>query len=109
MVVAVMVVAASGGASVVVVFVMVVVMVDVGHRAVFFCRFWKPHYAGEVLPNFLIEPVCFFFAEKSSLEPSRSTSATPIVFFAAAGLPTPRCLAIAPTRHGPASLTPPPP
>ncbi|XP_062188935.1 uncharacterized protein LOC133892263 [Phragmites australis] len=47
--------------------------------------------------------------EKSQSERRRSTSATPIAFLAAAGLPALRRLATAPTRHGPASLTPPPP
>jgi hypothetical protein len=51
----------------------------------------------------------FFFAEQSPLEPSRSTSATSVVFLVAAGLPAPRRLITAPIRHGPASLTPPPP
>jgi len=36
-------------------------------------------------------------------------SRNPIVFVAAAGLPAPRRLATAPTRHYPASLTAPPP
>ena len=68
------------------------------------------HYrVGEVLSKFSIKPVCSFFAEKSPLEPSRSTSATPIVFLATAGLPALRCLATAPTLHSPASLTLPPP
>jgi hypothetical protein len=46
------------------------------------------------------------FAEKSPLEGTRST---PIVFVSAAGLPAPRRLTTAPTRHFPASLSPPPP
>ena len=28
-------------------------VVNVGLRAVLFCKLWKPHRAGEVLPNFL--------------------------------------------------------
>ena len=40
---------------------------------------------------------CLFFTEKI------------LVFLATAGLPAPRRVATAPTRHSPASLTPPPP
>jgi hypothetical protein len=81
---------------------------NVGHRAVVFCRYSKPPRAGEVLPKFLIDSIIFisFFAEKSPLKRSRST---PIVFLDVAGLPAPRRLATAPTRHGSASLTPPAP
>ena len=62
----------------------------------------------EVLLKFCIDSFMFlFFAEKSPLERSRSTSVTPIAFLAAVGLPAPRRLATAPTRPGPASLTPP--
>jgi hypothetical protein len=46
------------------------------------------------------------FAEKS---PSEGTRSTLIVFISAAGLPAQRRLATAPTRHYPASLSPPPP
>jgi hypothetical protein len=55
--------------------------VDVGHRAIVFCRFLKPPHAGEVLPKFLIDNIIFsfFFAEKSPSERSRST---PVVFLA---------------------------
>jgi hypothetical protein len=68
------------------------IRVNVSHRAVtFICRFWKPPRAGEVLPNFFVDRLVYFFAE---------------VFLAAAGLPR---VATAPTRHSPTSLTPPPP
>jgi hypothetical protein len=48
--------------------------------------------------------MCLFSGE-DPLEASRST---PIVFLGAAGPPAPLRLAIAPTRHDPASLTPSP-
>ena len=68
------------------------ICVDVSHCVVsFICRFWKPPRAGEVLPNFFVDILVYFFAE---------------VFLAAAGLPR---VATAPTRHSPTSLTPPPP
>ena len=71
------------------------ICVNVSHRAVnFICRFWKPPRAGEVLPNFFVDILGYFFAE---------------VFLAAAGLPAPRRVATAPTHHSTASLTPPPP
>ena len=69
--------------------------VNISHRAAtFICRFWKPPRAGEVLPKFFIDRLVYFFAE---------------VFLAVAGLPAPRRVATAPTRHSPASLTPPSP
>jgi hypothetical protein len=79
--------------------------VDVGHRTVVFCRYSKPPRAGEVLPKFLIDSIIFlsFFVEKSPSERSRST---PIVFLSVAGLPAPRRLTTAPTRHGSSILTP---
>jgi hypothetical protein len=83
--------------------------VDVGHRAVICeCRPSYRCFFGEVLPKFLIDSIIFlsFFAEKSPLKRSRST---PIVFLSVAGLPAPRCLATAPTRHGSTILTPPSP
>jgi hypothetical protein len=82
--------------------------VNVGHHAVVFCRYSKTPRAGEVLPKFLINSIIFsfFFAEKSPLKWSRSTS---IVFLDVAGLPALRRLATAPTRHGFAILTPPAP
>jgi hypothetical protein len=82
--------------------------VNVGYRAVVFCRYSKPHRAGEVLPKFLIDNIIFLslFAEKS---PSKRSRSTPIVFLGVAGLPAPRRLATALTRHGSASLTPPAP
>jgi hypothetical protein len=46
---------------------------------------------------FVLTDLCFFFTEKI------------LVFLAAAGLPAPRHVATAPTRHSPTSLTPPPP
>jgi hypothetical protein len=71
------------------------ICVDVSHCVVIFiCRFWKPPRAGEVLPNFFIDRLVYFFAE---------------VFLAVAGLPAPRRVATAPTRHSTASLTPSPP
>ena len=51
----------------------------------------------------------FFMQVKELSERSRSTLATPIVFLGVAGLPAPRRLATAPTRHRPASLIPPTP
>ena len=61
----------------------------------------KCHAYVQLAQNFQLSPyVLFFFAEKSPSEPSRSISVTPIVFLATAGLPAPRCLATAPTRHG---------
>jgi hypothetical protein len=38
--------------------------VGVSHRAVSFCRFWKPPRAEEVLPNFFVDRLVVFFAEK---------------------------------------------
>jgi hypothetical protein len=71
------------------------ICVDVSHCVVsFICRFWKPPCAGEVLPKFFIDRLVYLFAE---------------VFLAVAGLPAPRRVATASTRHSPASLTPPPP
>jgi hypothetical protein len=71
------------------------ICVDVSHCVVsFICRFWKPPRAGEVLPKFFNDRLVYLFAE---------------VFLAVAGLPAPRRVATAPTRHSPASLTPPPP
>jgi hypothetical protein len=71
------------------------ICVDVSHHAVtFICRFWKPPGAGEVLPNFFVDRLVYFFAE---------------VFLAATGLHAPRRVVTAPTRHSPASLTPPSP
>ena len=86
------------------------IYVHVGHRAVgFLASFENLTVQGSCCQNFVLIVLCFFFAEKSPSEQSRSTSVTPIAFLAAAGLPAPRRLATAPTRHGPASLTPPPP
>jgi hypothetical protein len=39
----------------------------------------------------------------------RRTCPTPVIFLVVLGLPAPRRLATAPSHHGPASLTPPPP
>ena len=68
--------------------VLVDVCVVAGHRADdFFCRFWEPHRAGEVLPNFFLEMTVFsYFAEKSEsgVAPCR------------AGLPAQRRLTTAP-------------
>jgi hypothetical protein len=50
-----------------------------------FVCFWKPPRAGEVLSIFLLTDLCFF-AE---------------VLLAVVGLPAPRCVATAPTRHSP--------
>jgi len=43
-------------------------VVNVGLRAVLFCRLWKPHRAGEVLPNFLTNTnmLPFYIAEDPS-------------------------------------------
>ena len=46
---------------------------------------------------FVLIDLCFFFTEKI------------LVFLATAGLPAPRRVATAPTRHSPASLIPPSP
>ena len=87
------------------------IYVHVGHRAVgFLAGFGNLTVQGRCCQNFVLTVLCFFFfVEKSPSERSQSTSVTPIAFLAAAGLPAPRRLATAPTRHGPASLTPPPP
>jgi hypothetical protein len=60
--------------------------VNVGHRAIVFCRYSKPSRAGEVLSKFLINSIIFlsFFTEKSPLKWSQSTS---IVFLGVVGLP----------------------
>jgi hypothetical protein len=74
------------------------------------CRLWKPHCAGEVLPKFSIDSLMFlFFCKEETVEAEPEYLGGPIVFLAADGLPALLCLAIAPTRHGPTSLTPPPP
>ena len=87
------------------------IYVHVSHRAVgFLVGFGNLTVHGRGYRNFVLTVLCFFFfVEKSPSERRQSTSATPITFLAAAGLPAPRRLATAPTRNGPASLTPPPP
>jgi hypothetical protein len=66
------------------------IYVVVGLRADVFYRFWEPPRAGEVLPKFSVDTNQFLFV-------------------GVAGLPAPRCLATAPTRHRPAILSSPAP
>ena len=96
-------------------------LVHVGHRAVhiyvhvgycavgFLAGFRNLTVQGRCCRNFVLIVLCFFFVEKIPSERSRSTSATLIAFLAAVGLPAPRRLTTASTRHGPASPTPLPP
>jgi hypothetical protein len=44
-----------------------------------YCRVWKPHGVGEVLPNFLTDTTMFLlFSERSPADLSRSTSVIPL-------------------------------
>jgi hypothetical protein len=61
---------------------------------VLFTGFGNLTVQGRRCRNFVLTDLCFFFVE---------------VFLAVAGLPAPRPLATAPTRHNPTSLSPPQP
>ena len=77
---------------------------------VFFAGFGNLPVQGRCCQNLELTQIYLFFMQVKELsERSRSTLATPIVFLGIAGLPAPCRLATAPTRHRPASLTPPTP
>ena len=116
----------GGGGGVVVVVEVVVcwwwinIYLAIGHRAVFVplicgcrpsCRFFLAgfgnlHLQGRFCRNFQLIVLCFFFCREEHV---RGDSATPILFASIASLPAQHRLITAPTRHCPASLTPPPP
>ena len=83
------------------------IYVVVGLRAMFFVGFGNLPVQGRCCRNF--ESTLTIFALFCRRRTCGRDSVTPIVFVGAAGLPAPHRLATAPTRHYPASLTPPPP
>jgi len=104
--------------AVIVLVLVVVVLVDViasldiyvfsGHCAVGSLQVLRisPYRGGAAEIFRRLNSFCFYLQEK---EGEKGAEATPIVFLTGVGLPAPRRLATAPTLHGPASLTPPPP
>ena len=115
-----------GGGGVVMVVEVVVcwwwinIYLAISHRAVFVplicgcrpsCRFFLAGFGnlpvqGRFCRNFQLIVLCFFFCREEHV---RGDSATPILFVGVVGLPAQHRLVSAPTRHCPASLTPPPP
>ena len=71
------------------VFIGLRVVVFVDHHASFSCRFWKPPCAGEVLPNFSLIMICFFFCRAGPIgeDPEHLGDPTPIIFVGGAVLP----------------------
>jgi hypothetical protein len=82
------------------------IYVVVGHRVVVFLQVLETSPRRGSVAEILSSHYYVSFSGENLLERSRSIL---IVFLGVAGLPTPRRLATAPTRHGPASLTPPAP
>jgi hypothetical protein len=86
------------------------VVIDCRSSCRFFYKFWKPHRAGVVLPKIYMDTNLFaFYAGEGPVRAKPEYLGDPGRLCRRAGLPTPRRLATAPTRHSPASLTPPPP
>ena len=74
------------------------IYVHVGHRAIgFLVGFGNLTVQERCCRNFVLAVLCFFFCEEEPIEAEPEY------------LGDPDRLATAPTRHGPASLTPPPP
>ena len=84
--------------------------VHVGHRAVgFLVGFGNLTVQGRCCRNFVLTVLCFFFCREEPVGAELEYLGDPDRLPAAVSLPAPRRLATESTRHGPASLTPPPP
>jgi hypothetical protein len=82
------------------------IYVVVGHRTVVFLQVLETSPCRGGAAEILSSHYYVSFLGEGPMEGSQST---PIIFLSAAGLPAPLRFTTAPTRHGPASLTPLPP